>query len=268
MRSRIGSSASTVLMLLPLVIVPALAMFGVADPRKLDASADAADQAFDEIGNVDLGVGQSAYHDAADLLADSVPRDDFARLDATAAGEPSATRPSRPKAPGWSDPFAADNGSWTPPEQAVSGWTLQNARSVEDDVTRQFDNVEPHRPRPRLGSSPSGPNTAPQNAALPTAPDHIPLDGLRPDPPQTDPSAERRSTPSLSWQDAIARLHELGIHHYQLEPGSIPSEFHFSCSLTPADNPRVTHRFEAQADDPLHAVSDVLAQIEDWQSRR
>ena len=34
--------------------------------------------------------------------------------------------------------------------------------------------------------------------------------------------------------------------------------------FTPAGNPHVTRRFEAEAADPLHAVNAVLGQIDDW----
>jgi hypothetical protein len=41
-------------------------------------------------------------------------------------------------------------------------------------------------------------------------------------------------------------------------------EYQFSCIYTPADNPRITYRFEAEAGEPLEAVKKVLAQIDDW----
>ena len=60
----------------------------------------------------------------------------------------------------------------------------------------------------------------------------------------------------------MRRLNDLGIHDFHLEPGQRPNEFHFSCSFTPSNNPRITHRFEAEATEPLRAVAKVIEQIE------
>lgn len=69
---------------------------------------------------------------------------------------------------------------------------------------------------------------------------------------------------SLTWQQASARLEELGIHHFDLVRGSRPGEFRFMCLVTSADDPRISRRFEAEAGDPLLAVERVLLQIENW----
>jgi len=73
---------------------------------------------------------------------------------------------------------------------------------------------------------------------------------------------ERRGP--ITWKGAVHRLNSLGIHQYQLQPGQGEGEFHFSCSYTPEDNPRICHRFEAEANEPLKAVEKVLSQIETW----
>jgi hypothetical protein len=80
------------------------------------------------------------------------------------------------------------------------------------------------------------------------------------------PPDRRRS--SLTWRTAVGRLNSLGIRHFRLSPGERPREFHFSCFFTPADNTRITHRFEAEANEPLEAVKQVLAQIDDWLAKR
>ena len=72
----------------------------------------------------------------------------------------------------------------------------------------------------------------------------------------------------LTWKTAIARLREIGIREYRLQPAERPNEFHFSCSYTPADNPRITHLFEAEAAEPLRAVEKVLDQITAWSRER
>lgn len=263
MRSRIGSSASTILMLLPLVVVPALAMFGVTDPRTLDASADQSEETVADIGQVDLGVGQSAFHDAADLLSDPVPSDGFTILDPTSAPPPRRTRPDTPN---WEDPFD----SWNPSPGALEGWSVENDQpSVHNDVTGQFDDLEREGQQTDRSDQDAFPGNAGNDIAQRgTQPPIAPPSTGQPNFESQLPPERPQAADELSWKTAIARLNQLGISHYQLEPGSDPSEFHFSCSLTLAENPRVTHRFEAQADDPLHAVSDVLAQIEASQGNR
>ncbi|MBT4867088.1 MAG: hypothetical protein HON53_18445 [Planctomycetaceae bacterium] len=71
-----------------------------------------------------------------------------------------------------------------------------------------------------------------------------------------------------TWREVVSRLNSLGIRDYRLSAGKQPNEFHFSCFFSPKENPRVTHRFEAQADEPLLAVQQVLTQIDQSQNRR
>lgn len=90
-------------------------------------------------------------------------------------------------------------------------------------------------------------------------------------PPDKAAGKSKRSTPSgdlLTWTKAVARLDELGIRNFKLEPGMRPGEFTFTCSYTPTNSPHVTRRFEAEADDPLKAVSQVLSQVERWAQQR
>ena len=87
------------------------------------------------------------------------------------------------------------------------------------------------------------------------------------------PSASRNpakapSREAPTWAGAVRRLNELGIRNFRLEPGSRPSEFVFSCSVTPGNSPRVTRMFEAEADDPLKAVAKVLTQVEEWAAQQ
>ena len=72
---------------------------------------------------------------------------------------------------------------------------------------------------------------------------------------------------SLTWKEAVRRLNDLEIRNFRLQPGLHDNQFAFSCMYTPSDNPRISTRFEAEADEPLKAVEKVLAQIEVWQQR-
>jgi hypothetical protein len=71
----------------------------------------------------------------------------------------------------------------------------------------------------------------------------------------------------VTWKSAAQRFHELGITSYHLESGSEVGSFLFVCSFCPEATPNVTMRFESEADEPLDAVEDVLAQVDRWQQR-
>jgi len=96
--------------------------------------------------------------------------------------------------------------------------------------------------------------------------------GLRSENPGDDsPSLPDGLVSSLSeqsgWQAAARRLKELGIRKYRLESQIEEQKFIFLCSFSSPDNPRVVRRFEAEADNPLEAVENVLEQIDEWRSR-
>lgn len=83
------------------------------------------------------------------------------------------------------------------------------------------------------------------------------------------PDSRRIVAPQrLTWRSAIARLNELGISEYRLEPGQRSHEFLFSCRYTPVDSPRLTRLFMAEAVEPLRAVEKVIAQVEQWKQMR
>lgn len=80
------------------------------------------------------------------------------------------------------------------------------------------------------------------------------------------PLASRGS--QVSWADARRQLAEWGISDFHLEPGLNGDSYLFVCTFSPGDDPRVTHRFEAEASDPLTAVGEVLGQIDGWLQQR
>ncbi|WP_010584370.1 hypothetical protein [Schlesneria paludicola] len=86
---------------------------------------------------------------------------------------------------------------------------------------------------------------------------------------ESRPSKRRElASEPLTWQSAVEKLNEFEIRSFRLEPGHQLGHFVFICSYTPPDTPRVSHRFEADADEPLKAVEKVLEQIVEWQKRR
>lgn len=73
---------------------------------------------------------------------------------------------------------------------------------------------------------------------------------------------------ALTWKSAVERLNRLEIRNFRLEPGQQLGQFVFICSYTPQHSPRLSYRFEAQADEPLRAVEKVLEQIDNWMAAR
>lgn len=87
--------------------------------------------------------------------------------------------------------------------------------------------------------------------------------------PAAQPQASARlAGEPLTWQSAVRRLNAMGIRQFNLQEGVREDEFHFSCFYTPPDNPRIRHRFEAEAREPLLAVEKVFTQIAEWQQFR
>ena len=78
----------------------------------------------------------------------------------------------------------------------------------------------------------------------------------------------------LTWESALQQLASFGIHDYRLQPGYESRGFHFACYShqpirTAGNGTRATViRFEAEANDPLKAVSQTLRQVEQWHQQR
>ncbi|TWT60416.1 hypothetical protein [Rubinisphaera italica] len=72
---------------------------------------------------------------------------------------------------------------------------------------------------------------------------------------------------TLTWDQGIARLAQMGITDYRIQPGIVPGTSHFACYARPASKATVL-RFEAEANDPLQALLKTLKQVEPWHSAR
>lgn len=249
MRSRIHSTFATLLLLIPVVSIPALAIFGI--PQFAPVVVSPLDEGVPE--DRESRIGQSARlgrfpEDLEDAPAfDPESERQLAESRTRALGSQDAPRRSFLNSESFSDPLAS-------PRQPRKGRDTQ-------------------RPVEGLGSA-AQPFGAESTGLGPAGPLHsVPLNPVQPASPQ-DGFAELSLNPTVSnpanltWNEAIRRLNELQIRDFRLGPGLNANEFLFVCSYTPSDSPLVSYRFEAESPEPLKAVENVLEQVVAWQQRR
>ncbi|HET6423888.1 MAG TPA: hypothetical protein VFG20_09410 [Planctomycetaceae bacterium] len=239
MRSSAHSSLATVLLLIPILAVPMLAIFGVPQFTPVVASP------FDEAKSRKKNDTEAPPFSPASRDTDSF--DQFAS---------NATE----DVPAW----ATDT-----TDHASQKLADRRSRPRIQPVSREIAQAEPTAPSPFNSDMPAvgggGTNAIPGSYRRP-----------RQDLPTVDPSPSKPTPrtipvvaePQLTWNAAVQRLNGMGIRSFRLEPGNQPTQFLFYCSYTPRDNPRVSYRFEAEADDPLRAVERVLEQIDTWLAAR
>lgn len=240
MRALANSVLATLFVLVLLLVLPLIAVFGIPEfvPVVASSSADPY-RPQPRLGPV--GIGESAKQKPVDLFRGFDERleaaDEFDTAAALDRGRPAeGTRRNDP----------------------LDGWDF-------DDRGRARPRTEDRQPRD-AGRTDRGersfaewdveddPPAAPPRREVSTE------DGASSDPFSTLTGGE------LTWRDAVRRLRSLGIEDYHLSPGR-GEEFHFACSYSPRNSPRVVHRFEAEAREPLAAVEKVLSQIDDWSNQ-
>jgi hypothetical protein len=99
----------------------------------------------------------------------------------------------------------------------------------------------------------------------------LPLDRTatagRPEVPVSAPGPARSSSTNNQLKYVLDRLRQLGATYFVLEPcGDEKGEFRFYCRMSIGGNPRVTKPFWCFDGDPLKAMTQVLRQVEEWQT--
>jgi hypothetical protein len=247
MRSTAQSSFAAMLLLIPILAVPMLAIFGVPD--------------FAPVVESPLGTAEAKGR----LPAENAPP--FVQPVAAQAAE---------FAPPPGSPGAVAAGPESFPGEQQQSSRLQAIR--RGGLPHQPTESAPIVPVSAATPSADSPFRAAEEAEpVPFAaqPGVIPPSQL---PPRVMPPANTQSgfttpavassTAPLTWRGAVQRLNQLEIRNFRLEPGRTSDQFVFICSYTPRDNPRVSYRFEAEADEPLKAVERVLLQIDNWLASR
>jgi hypothetical protein len=313
MRSGLHGTFATLLLLIPVLSIPALAIFGI--PQFAPVVQSPTNEGPDP--DREHRVGQSARPAGDGLLSDLEDAPNF-------GGEPASNPRDRqgesvpiPRrtAETWDSPnrealpaefneppkirplWADESGGGNARKNKASATTASAESLDRSDKRNHFDNGQgvDNRPvfengqRPRNGARPfpdvgqstasSPPPRNPNRGGVQFAvgdgsadPRIVPQSYQRerrlPADPYKPSAVQESDQAPLTWQSAVRRLNELEIRNFRLERGHHENQFIFICSYTPSDSPRVSNRFEAEADEPLKAVEKVLEQIEDWRKRQ
>ncbi|MCH7689166.1 MAG: hypothetical protein IH899_21245 [Planctomycetes bacterium] len=267
MRSHPGGNLTAVLMFAVLLSVPLLAVFGIPEFVPASNSLSERDEAIEKIhfrSSTTPGVGESASYSSSgqpEIYAPvrNVSSDLRLRDHSQAAGRTEQIRNPflqleetdqifREQSEGLNSISATD---------ALAGWELANTQTASRSGSSAF--------RTKTLSEPQSTASAEDPFSEKSFFD---LEIKAPEITRSEMGRNDLQNSPLTWRSAVRRLNALGIRQFRLEPGSREYEFHFSCSLILRNNPRVTHRFEAEAGDPLRAVEKVLQQITLWQQER
>jgi len=223
--SQVAGFVQSAILIVPVVAVPALAMFGppagserYQRPDDLQLE-DTLDESFDDGFKGDLG-----FASEADSIASAFDK----------------------KSNNKSDKNSGDATRTVPPLD----FELTNARTEIEHAGRSLTGSNAAR---SLDEAAGAAGADRLFASLDTPAE----------PPRRNPKANKKSE-SPEWNQAIARLRAHGVERFLLTEGSEPGSFYFTCGLPPQGPQRMIRRFEAEAGEPIAAVSDVLAQIEDF----
>ena len=284
-----SNGLATILLMIPVLTVPALAIFGIPQFAPVVASP------LDEGNGIDRekGIGNSARLSHDELFDDvegiSPERDSRSTHTSSVRQRVSSTSPQRSSrlaqpetraTPSWGDDLEQVADRPTPIRPASSSESVDETASERVPQGRISKTAaSPDRlARYERSSRPSAKKnsdadrvTAPddsnyritQVAYNEGADDHekqrVPTSSERPRSPRHAKLREHVAE-ELTWSAAVERLNELEIRSFRLEPGPRLGLFVFICSYTAPDAPSVSYRFEAEADQPLKAVQKVLEQ--------
>ncbi len=150
-------------------------------------------------------------------------------------------------------------------------------KSLPEIINTLLDGGWPSRPTSALNCPDKAPQFDPMVAVDLSASHVAPASYEAPAHSQPDPTAatptnpQRHAPPPVNQFTHIQdRLRQLGATYYLLESwGSRPQLYRFYCKVAISGNPNSTrYYFEATNSDPLHAMAQVLQQVESWRRAR
>ncbi|MDA0835442.1 MAG: hypothetical protein O2955_03905 [Planctomycetota bacterium] len=229
MRSGTNSLLTMLLTAIPLLAVPALAIFGIPQFAPMSASPHSEYE--------ERMLLEEDSHDSDDVIAEIDP---WADRDATARSLPRNRRIRN------DEPFSR-----------VGSRSHREAAPSDDDI-----------PVAVLGE-PEGNASSRISFEAEGSSDVADVEEFMANTPDVSSSRsvaapmQNRISNERSWKSAVQELNRLGIRNYRLEPGSKRETFLFRCVLNSPGTPQVVRQFEAEADEPLDAVADVIRQARD-----
>ena len=300
---RIQSLFKTLLMLIPMTAVPVMAIFGI--PQFFPVSASPSARTSDPAATgrmLERRVGQSDALFVRSILTERTPSIDlFQPYDSAAAQRPNsasvvANAPSNELARqrlAWRDPLAGSANSRTEVSLRTTSTagTRRSAIPAAAAVRRHVEEVEEsarHDGAASFSGLAAVPSRLLESRSAELSSSAIGSDGTATtsvgivrDPGNTARFSRATtggmaasSTPraaqveTLTWQQAVDRLNQMGIRTFRLTQNSGQNGYRFVCLVTSVDDPRISRRFEAESTDPLVAVGEVIVQVENWNQHR
>ena len=250
MASKVGGFFATLMLSIPISAVGLMAIFGV--PQFAPGNGSPGDE---QLIRDPFQRSAQAFQEVTEFWSSDTasPESDGSRFDQQRSGDAPTWNGNRDEVAG-----QMDRSRFAYASESLAGG--DSARPGDRMLTHEQDSM------PTRSQAPDS------NRSFPRADrglQHLRTADVRP--PASVPrlqSVPAGSSRLISWREASLRLSEIGIEKYHLERGSAEGTFLFVCLFTPGDAPHVTHRFEAEADDPLLAVNQALAQIDSWLGER
>ncbi len=244
MSSRAGSTFLTFLVSIPLAAMGLMAVFGVPPLASVIAASRGLTDTkrdFEEAGKGSRSSSQSQFEDWDSGTAPTAPEwkaDATDQTDLEGDGHTGDTR---------------DDLGFTQLPRLGTASEIKDSRKGRSRSPRQ-EFADSEAPKAAQAASRSllsprgGSKTSPSEFAM-----NSPLD---------------RNSPPIAMKDSLKKLNSLGVKHYHLERGVDQDTWLFVCLFVPGDDARVTHRFEAESDDPDRAAEETVKQIDNWLLQR
>ena len=236
----LAGAISSLLMSLPLIAVPCLAVFGLPSMGPATAEAEADDA-------IELGLSDSSAADALGHSSDQPPADGgFSPIVDAAPATPADTQ------------FAAESRN---DRRAIESTSDRRGASANHAIGIGEELASTLPPRPTGPAT--GTTTVAENPFADVQAEVV---------TQASASSGRESADTTaaslqgSWEQVIAQLKNKGVEDFFLANGEADGEFYFTCFFNTGNN--TTQRFEAEGVTPLDAASTVLAEVEEWQRTR
>lgn len=246
---------TTILMLIPMLAVPVMALFGVPHfmPVVASPTADASPQNGPRF--LETRTGQSdALLQPMSFRVERPTDVDLFRPVGESDSENVAAAPTQPDSPlsearrSWRDPLQPDSVSHRSYGEGAGSFFGSEAVGNSDVVSV-------------LDTRSDATKTDDSDADKRRSEAHYQRDSVD---FGRATQASLSQHPSLTWRNASRILTDLGVSTYSLSPGLSRGEFRFVCLVTSKDDPRVSRRFEANSSDPLAAVQQVIDQVSAW----